>query len=154
MALALIFFLYIGIGVLAAIGTIALSSRWPSPKVEQIFYGLLLAPIGGVYLIFSAYFNAEHALPTEALAVFVFTVLGLLGIRLPLALILGYALHGAWDLLHELYTHAGFDVGGFDTLTGIPLAYGVFCAAYDWSVAAYFILRRRHWKAAWRPPEM
>jgi hypothetical protein len=31
----------------------------------------------------------------------------------------------------------------------IPLAYGVFCATYDWCMAAYFYTRRREWRAAW-----
>ena len=35
-------------------------------------------------------------------------------------------------------------------LTELPLAYGAFCAAYDWCVAAYFYTRRREWNAAWK----
>ena len=31
----------------------------------------------------------------------------------------------------------------------IPLAYGAFCAAYDWCMAAYFYTRRGRWSAAW-----
>ena len=60
--------------------------------------------------------------------------------------IIGYVLHGLWDLLHELHAHAGVD---FDTrmMTEIPLAYGAFCATYDWCMAAYFSTRRRQWRA-------
>ena len=33
-------------------------------------------------------------------------------------------------------------------LTAIPLAYGVFCAAFDFCMAAYFYARRAEWIAA------
>jgi hypothetical protein len=35
-------------------------------------------------------------------------------------------------------------------LTELPLAYGAFCAAFDWCVAGYFYTRRREWNAAWK----
>jgi hypothetical protein len=35
-------------------------------------------------------------------------------------------------------------------LTAIPLAYGVFCAAFDVSIAGYFYTRRAEWDAAWK----
>ena len=35
----------------------------------------------------------------------VFVPVGLLGARLPFALVVGYSLHGLWDLLHELQEH-------------------------------------------------
>jgi hypothetical protein len=34
--------------------------------------------------------------------------------------------------------------------TSVPLAYGFFCATYDFLMAAYFYTRRNHWHAAWR----
>jgi hypothetical protein len=40
--------------------------------------------------------------------------------------------------------------GRLGTLTAIPLAYGMFCAAFDWAMVAYFGTRRQVWKAAWR----
>lgn len=152
MALALILVWYVGIGFLAAMGTIAISSKYFSAKGEQVFFGLVLAPVAGMYLAFTSHFAAEHALAPEALAALLFTALGLLGMRLPWLLAFGYVLHGAWDLVHELHTHAGVAVGGAGRLTEIPLAYGAFCAAYDWCVGAYFITRREQWRAAWRTP--
>ncbi len=31
----------------------------------------------------------------------------------------------------------------------LPLAYGFFCATYDFLMATYFYTRRNHWRAAW-----
>ena len=100
MALAVIIIWYIGIGVLAALGTIAISKALFSPKVEQIFFGLVLTPIAAMYLAFTSFFGAG-AWRLEATAVALFAVVGLLGVRIPVFLMLGYALHGAWDLVHE-----------------------------------------------------
>jgi len=150
-ALSIIIILYAGIGVLAALGTIAISRERFSAKVEQIFFGLLLAPIAAVYLAFTSYFGAAGAWRLEVIAVAFFTGAGVLGVRIPAFLILGYALHGAWDLVHEA-VHAGSSVAGTSNLTAIPLAYGAFCAAYDWYMTCYFFTRRDRWKAAWKTP--
>ena len=146
MALALILALYVCIGVLAARGTIALLSNRFSPKTEQILYGLVLAPIAGMYLAFTAHFSAGDAWRLEAPAVVLFVALGLLGTRLLIPLILGYALHGAWDLYHEI-VQAGLALSDPGALTRIPLAYGAFCLAFDWYMAGYFYARRHHWSA-------
>ena len=148
MALTVIMALYITIGLMSAAGSVAISQKVFSAKAEQIFFGLFLVPIAGFYLAFTGYFGNADAWRLEAGAVAVFAVLGISGIRVPFLLILGYVLHGPWDLLHELHAHAGVDFG---TVTGteIPLAYGAFCATYDWCMAAYFYTRRRQWRAAW-----
>ena len=148
MALSVIIALYISIGLMSAAGSVAISKKVFSAKAEQIFFGLFLVPIAGFYLAFTAYFGNEGAWRLEAGAVAVFAVLGILGSRMPVVLMLGYVLHGLWDLLHELHAHAGEDFGT-STGTEIPLAYGAFCATYDWCVAAYFYTRRRQWSAAW-----
>lgn len=152
MALSVIIFLYLGIGVMSAAGSIAIARKLFSSKAEQIFFGLLLAPIAVFYLAFTAYFGADDAWRLEAIAVVLFAVLGILGIRIPVILVLGYALHGVWDLLHELHMHAGAEVSSTSTFTEIPLAYGVFCATYDWCMAGYFYTRRDQWNAAWKAP--
>lgn len=152
MALSVIIFLYLGIGVMSAAGSIAIARKLFSSKAEQIFFGLLLAPIAAFYLAFTAYFGADDAWRLEAIAVALFAVLGILGIRIPVILVLGYALHGVWDLFHELHMHAGAEVGGTSTFTEIPLAYGVFCATYDWCMTGYFYTRRDQWHAAWKAP--
>ena len=145
MALAAILSLYLVIGALAAVGSVTISRSRFSPRVEHIFFALLLVPIAAMYLAFVAYFGDYSTLRPEACAVAVFVVLGLLGLRFPALLVLGYALHGGWDLAHEIWVHLGAGVGGTRPLTDIPLAYGVFCAAYDWCMAGYFFTRRAAW---------
>jgi hypothetical protein len=145
MALAAILSLYLVIGVLAAIGSVTISRSRFSPRVEHSFYALLLIPIAAMYLAFVAYFGDYSTLRPEAWAVAIFAILGLLGLRFPVLLVVGYALHGGWDLAHEIWVHLGAGAGGAQPLTDIPLAYGVFCAAYDWCMAGYFFTRRAAW---------
>jgi hypothetical protein len=147
MALSVIIALYLCIGLMSAAGSVAIVQKVFSTKGEQIFFGLFLVPIAGFYLAFTAYFGTVGAWRLEAGAVAAFAVLGLLGSRLPVVLILGYALHGLWDLLHELHFHAGVDFN-IGRVTEIPLAYGVFCLTYDWCMAAYFYTRRHAWNAS------
>jgi len=140
--------LYIGIGVLSAIGCIVLFRKALSPKAEQNCYGLLLIAVAAFYLAFGAYFEVDTAWRVEIFAVVGFIVLGLLGTRFPSVLIIGYALHGTWDLLHELQghgVHTPFEAG---QLTAIPLAYGFFCVSFDFYVAGYFYTRRKEWELA------
>jgi hypothetical protein len=56
----------------------------------------------GFYLAFTAYLGDEGAWCFESVGVIAFAVLGLLGVPVPVALIIGYVLHGFWDLLHEI----------------------------------------------------
>jgi len=146
MALAAIMFLYVGIGVLAAIGTVTISRARFSPRIEHIFFALLLIPVAAMYLAFVDYFGDHSALRLEGYAVALFTGLGLLGLRLPALLVLGYALHGAWDLFHETLLYLAPAPGDVRSVTAIPLAYGFFCAAYDWCMAGYFFTRRAAWR--------
>src|SRR5215475_5510380 len=154
MALAVILILYSSIGLLAAAGSVFIAQKIFSPKAEQIFFALFLIAIAGFYLAFTAYFGNEAAWRTEIGAVIAFAVLGLVGIRVPAALIVGYLLHGLWDGVHEIHAHGGADFLGMLHTSEIPLAYGVFCAAYDWSIAAYFYTRRAQWSAAWTAPAL
>jgi hypothetical protein len=149
MALAVIISLYISIGLMSAAGSVFLSQRFLPAKWEAPFFGLFLIPIAGFYLAFTAHFGNEAAWRLEGTGVAAFAVLGCLGARVPAALIAGYALHGAWDLLHEIHAHVGANTFGGRESTETPLAYGVFCATYDWLMAAYFYSRRELWKAAW-----
>jgi uncharacterized protein DUF6010 len=151
MALAAILIWYLVIGALAAIGSVTISRSRFSPRVEHIFFALLLIPIAAMYLAFLAYFGEYSTLRPEACAVAVFAVLGLLGLRFPALLVLGYALHGGWDLAHEIWVHLGAGTGSARPLTDIPLAYGVFCAAYDWGMAGYFFTRRTAWRQSGPP---
>ena len=142
MALVAIMLWYTGIGVLAAIGTTTIARSQFSVRAERVFFALFLIPVAGMYLAFTGYFGDSSALRPELYAIVVFVVLALLGLRLPAALILGYAVHGAWDLVHEASAHLAPEAGSARQLSEIPLAYGVFCAAYDWYVAGYLVARR------------
>ncbi|HYJ17081.1 MAG TPA: hypothetical protein VE170_16435 [Candidatus Limnocylindria bacterium] len=144
----IIVILYIVIGIMSAAGSIFISQRVFAPKAEQIFYGILLIPVAGFYLAFTAYFGIETAWRLESAAVLAFVAIGLIGIRLPFAIIAGYPLHGLWDLLHELNAHGGYSVFEPGQATAVPLAYGIFCAAYDLCMGAYFYTRRSVWGAA------
>jgi hypothetical protein len=142
--------LYVVIGLMAVAGTIFIARKIFTPKLEQIFYAMFLIMIAAFYLAFAAYFGAATAWRLETAVVMAFVVIGLLGARLPLALIVGYSLHGLWDLLHELQAHGAYSAFEPGQLTAIPLAYGVFCTTFDFCVAAYFYTRRAEWSAAWK----
>jgi hypothetical protein len=150
MALSVIIVLYVCVGILAAAGSIFISQKLFSAKAEQIFFALFLVAIAAFYLAFTAYFGDQGAWQLETEAVIVFAVFGILGLRLPVVLIIGYCLHGIWDVIHEMHAYGGGGPFRVHELTNVPLAYGAFCAAYDWCVAGYFYTRRREWNAAWK----
>jgi hypothetical protein len=152
MALSVIVSFYAGIGLLAAAGSIFVSQKLFLARGQQIFFALFFVAIAGFYLVFTAYFGDQRAWRLETGAVILFATFGILGIRLPVALIIGYSLHGVWDVVHELRAHGVANPFGAQEMTELPLAYGVFCAAFDWCVSAYFYARRREWNAAWKAP--
>ena len=150
MALAIIMAWYGSIGALAAAGAMYLSQRFVPAKHEATLYGLFLVAIAAFYLACTSYFGDAAAWSLETVAALAFAVMGCLGTRMPVVLIAGYALHGGWDLLHELQAHTQVDVFGGREATRVPLAYGAFCATFDGAVAVYFAYRRRQWVAAWK----
>jgi hypothetical protein len=142
--------LYAVVGLLAATGAVSVTQKVFGPRAEQIFYGLFLVMIAAFYLAFVAYFGNAAAWRAETVAVVLFALVGLFGVRLPIALFVAYPLHGVWDLLHELQAQ-GYSLFGPGELTAVPLAYGVFCAAFDVYIAGYAYARRAEWSAAWLP---
>jgi hypothetical protein len=136
MALSVIIALYVCVGILAAAGSIFISQKLFSAKAEQIFFALFFIAIAAFYLAFTAYFGDQGAWRLETGAVIVFALFGILGLRLP--------------VLHEVQAFGGVSPFGTHELTELPLAYGAFCAAFDWCVAGYFYTRRREWNAAWK----
>lgn len=147
---AVIVILYAVIGLMSVVGAVVMTRKVLGPRAEQVFYGLFLVMIAAFYLAFAAYFGIATAWRLETAAVLAFTAMGLLGARLPFALIVGYLLHGVWDLLHELQAHGAYFAFEPGQLTVVPLAYGVFCAAFDLGMAVYFYWRRAEWAAAWK----
>ena len=150
MALAIIMVWYVGIGALSAAGSMYLSHRFVPAKHEATLYGVFLIAVAAFYLACTTYFGDAAAWRLETVAVLAFAVMGSLGTRVPVVLIAGYALHGGWDLLHEVQAHMQADVFGGREATTIPLAYGAFCITFDWAMAVYFLYRRRHWVATWK----
>ena len=146
--------LYATVGVMAAAGAVFITQKILRPKGEQIFYGLFLVLIAAFYLAFGAYFDSASAWRVETTAVVAFAVIGLVGVRLPIALMIGYPLHGVWDLLHELSAHGTRVAFEPQQLTAVPLAYGVFCATFDVCIAVYAWRRRAEWTAAWGAPRV
>jgi len=144
--------LYATIGFLAAAGAISITRKF-GPKAEEVVYGFFLVMIAAFYLAFVAYFGNTAAWRVEMVAVVLFALIGLFGVRLPIALVIGYAMHGAWDLVHELQAEGAVSTYYLGQLTAVPLAYGVFCAAFDVCIAAYAFKRRDEWSAAWAPQE-
>src|SRR5262245_45660902 len=102
MALAIIMVWYAGIGALAAAGAMYLSHTFVRVKHEATVYGLFLIAIAAAYLAFTSYFGNAPAWRLETVAVLAFAAMGCVGTRVPMVLIAGYALHGGWDLLHEV----------------------------------------------------
>jgi hypothetical protein len=147
---AVIVILYAVIGLMAAAGAICMARKLLAPKAEQIFYAMFLIMIASFYLAFTAYFGVATAWRLETAVVVAFVAMGLLGARLPFALIAGYSLHGLWDLLHELQAHGAYSAFEPGQLTAIPLAYGIFCVAFDFCMAVYSYARRTEWSAAWK----
>ena len=149
---AVIVILYATIGLLAAAGTISITRTIFGPKAEQFFYGMFLILIAAFYLAFVAYFGNAAAWHVEMAAVLVLAMISVFGVRIPVALIAGYSLHGLWDLLHELQAQGVLSALEPGQLTAVPLAYGVFCAAFDVCIAGYSYARRAEWSAAWTAP--
>jgi hypothetical protein len=147
---AVIVVLYAVIGFMAASGTILIVRKILAPKAEQIFYAMFLIMIAAFYLAFASYFRTSTAWRLESTAVLAFVAIAVPGARVPLALIVGYSLHGAWDLLHELQAHGAYSMFEPNQITPVPLAYGFFCAAFDISMAVYFYTRRAVWITSWR----
>src|ERR1700688_750544 len=83
--------LYAVIGLMAAAGTIVIARKIPGPKAEQIFYAMFLIMFATFYLAFAAYFEVATAWRVETAVVVAFVAIGLLGVRLPFALIVGYS---------------------------------------------------------------
>ncbi|HET7294616.1 MAG TPA: DUF6010 family protein [Vicinamibacteria bacterium] len=140
--------LYVVIGLLAATGCVTVSRRFLGPRAEQVFYAVFLVVIAAFYLAFAAHFRSAMAWRLESAAVVAFFAIGLAGARLPVALVVGYLLHGPWDLLHELVQQGAISAFEPGQLTAVPLAYGFFCAAFDLFMAGYIYQRRGAWAAA------
>ena len=76
MALSVIIVLYVAIGLMSAAGSVFISKKLFSAKIEQIFFALFLIPIAGFYLAFTAYFGDKGAWRFETGGVIAIRCLG------------------------------------------------------------------------------
>jgi hypothetical protein len=137
--------LYVVIGLFSAIGSIFVFRRIFQGRWEQIFWAFWLVLIAAFYLSFAAYFEASpHAWQTEAVAVAVFLVCAVAGLFFRAAIVVGYVIHGLWDLSHCLF---GSSLEGL-SITEIPLGYALFCSTYDFVVAYYLMISDSAWHAS------
>src|SRR5215467_2756398 len=134
--------LYVVIGLLSAIGSILIFRRIFQGRWEQIFWASFLVVIAAFYLSFAAYFEAStHAWQTEVAGVAVFLACAVGGLFSRSAIAVGYIMHGLWDLFHCL---SGSSLSGL-SITEIPLGYGIFCSAFDFTVACYLMTSATAW---------
>src|SRR5215470_3390123 len=137
--------LYVVIGLLSAIGSIAVFRRIFQGRWEQVFWACFLVVIAAFYLSFAAYFEAStHAWQTEIVGVAVFLVFAVGGLFSRSAIAVGYVMHGLWDVSHCL---SGSSLAGL-SMTETPLGYGIFCASFDFVVAYYLMTSDSAWHEA------
>ena len=136
--------LAIFIGIILAFGSIILTKKYLSPTNEKRYYSLTLIPIAMIYIGFSYYYGATDTLRVELIGVMIFSVFALLGQFVSLLfLIIGYLLHGSWDILHELFKDG---IWHFSPWTGVPIGYALFCLVYDFIIAVYIYKRWKIWQ--------
>jgi hypothetical protein len=133
---------YAGIGLLSATGSIVIVRRVFQGRWEQIAWASFLVVIGAFYLGFAAYFGVSaDAWQTELVFVAVMLVCTVAGLFYRPAIAFGYVIHGLWDIAHSLY---GSSLLGLP-ITEIPLGYGMFCLAFDITVAGYLMMSDTAW---------
>ncbi len=134
--------LYVVVGLLGAFGSILIFRRIFQGRWEQIFWASFLVVIAAFYLSFAAYFGvSSHAWQTEIVGVAVFLACAVGGLFSRPAIVVGYVLHGLWDLFHSV---SGSSLASL-SLTDIPLGYGIFCSTYDITVACYLMRSDTIW---------
>ena len=119
---------FIGIfsGILVIL-TIALLKQLDKATV----YGLILAGIGYLYVGYT--WSDIPSLVITFIQSVVFLFIAYFGVKKNIYfLIAGYFLHGAWDLLYDLFPNRGL----------IPPHYDWFCLSIDFTIGLYLLLIR------------
>ncbi|MEO9467700.1 hypothetical protein [Parasphingorhabdus sp.] len=134
--LAFIFLVYASIGLFAALGAISFHQLVLKDNLSEQRYNAALLPlIAVVYIPFTAHLSDGVSWSNELIAIAIFVALAVAGMFIRLAVVVGYLGHGLWDVVHELDPQLLSDIWVPGQLTGIPLAYGAFCLAYDGAIA-------------------
>jgi len=93
---------------------------------------LLLMGIAAVYFGFAVSDGSRQAVLIEGGVVLLYLALCACGLWVsPLFLVVGYVLHGLWDLVHQWQL----------VHTKMAAWYVPFCVTYDWIIAAFLLLR-------------
>lgn len=119
-----------GLGIGLAIAAFLLVTQLP-PERQLDVLAVALGAIGAVYLGSALAEKSRRSIVLEAIATVLCIALALAGLWLsPLALILGYGLHGIWDFLHH-----PVPVGA-----QIPQRwYPPLCVGFDWAIAVAMV---------------
>jgi hypothetical protein len=116
----------LGLAVTTCIGLALLPAAWARGAAAN-----LLTLIAAIYVGFALASQGRLPLTKQVIGCAFFVTLALLGMWLNWwFLIVGLALHGGWDYLHQ--GKAGHGV--------VPAWYIPFCAIYDWMVALFLAL--------------
>jgi hypothetical protein len=122
------------LGVAVAVVVGGFGSR-VAGRLQLALYALGLVGAALVYVGLAAFNGGREQLPLEALGLALYTLVAVLGVgRWPPLLVVGWAGHAAWDLLHP---------GGYAPY--VPGWYPPACIGFDLAVAAYlaWLLWRR-----------
>lgn len=133
----LVRWLIIGAAGGAVLSLIAfLLSRFVNDVVGRTVLATVLFTAAGAYFGFAVMAPVSPIWwLIELLQCIAFGTLGLFGWRGPAKwLLLGWALHPVWDLVMH-YIGPGRDIG--------PGFYSIACLTFDWTVAAYILIRYR-----------
>ncbi|HRH50371.1 MAG TPA: hypothetical protein PLP23_16560 [Panacibacter sp.] len=110
-----------------------LFSRLLKQLDETIFYGLMLAVIGALYVGYT--WTDITSLIINCIQCFFFGALAYFGIRKSMYFMaVGFVLHGAFDFVYSLFPLPDLR----------PPNYDVFCVSVDWVIGVYlFIIAHR-----------
>jgi hypothetical protein len=100
---------------------------------KKVIYGLVLSGIGFLYVGFS--WTDVQALIVTAVQALFFLFVAYFGIRKSLYIMsAGYFLHGAWDLVYDLFPNSNL----------IPPHYDLFCLSIDFTIGfALLVIKYR-----------
>lgn len=115
----------IGLALALLVGAFA---RLAGLDRDRSFYPTVLVVIASYYALFAVMADSMPALLPECLAMGVFVVLAVVGLRRsPWVVVAGLAAHGLFDLVHAHLTNN----------PGVPTWWPAFCLSYDVGAAAW-----------------
>lgn len=95
---------------------------------KKVMYGLILAGIGFLYIGFT--WSDLMSVIISSIQAIAFLMIAYYGMRKSMyVLALGYFLHGAWDLLYNVFSVPYI----------VPPHYHLFCLSLDWTIGVYLL---------------